>query len=167
VLLLHPTGPAESVLGGSRWAVERRGHRSGRLPALDLEAHRSVVQFACRLVAQGVATGTSLLCGVHDVSAGGLGVALAEMALAAGVGVQVEEIADHASLFAEVPSRFLAATDHPAEVIDRAGAAGVAATVLGRAGGDELRIGPLVSLPVARLAAGWTEAIPAALGERR
>jgi phosphoribosylformylglycinamidine synthase len=167
VLLFHPTRPAEPVLGGSRWAVEVRGHRSGRLPMLDLAMHRSVVEFACGLVAEGVATGTGLLCGVHDVSAGGLGVALAELALAAGIGVHAGQIADHAALFAEVPSRFLAATRHPEEVIDRAGVAGVAVTVLGRAGGDELRIGGLVSLPVERLRAGWTEAIPAALGERR
>jgi phosphoribosylformylglycinamidine synthase len=123
-----------------------------------------VVELVAELVAEGVAGGPGLLCGVHDVSAGGLGVALAEMALSAGLGVHVE-VAGHAELFEEAPSRFLAATHRPDEVADRASSAGATVTVLGTAGGDRLRIGALVTLSVERLRAGWSDAIPAALGE--
>jgi hypothetical protein len=59
------------------------------------------------------------------------------------------------------------ATHRPDEVLDRARAAGVGATVLGIATGDELAIGALVDLPVARLRADWSAAIPDALGGRR
>ncbi|HXR53602.1 MAG TPA: phosphoribosylformylglycinamidine synthase subunit PurL [Acidimicrobiales bacterium] len=167
VLLVHPrSAPGATLLGGSRWAVEVRGHRSGSLPSLDLASHRNVVELVGQLVAEGVAGGERLLCGVHDVSAGGLGVALAEMALSAGIGVRVDEVAGHAELFGEAPSRFLAATHRPDEVADRASSAGATVTVLGTAGGDRLRIGALVTLSVERLRAGWSGAIPAALGER-
>ena len=168
VVLLHPVGqPPPAVLGGSRWAAEVRGHRSGTLPSLDLAAHRLAVALVCDLVAEGVGEGSGLLSGVHDVSAGGLGVALAEMAVASGVGVRVEGVRDHAQLFAEPPSRFVVATQRIDEVLDRAGAAGVGATVLGVAAGDDLAIGALVNLPVARLRADWSAAIPDAIGGRR
>jgi phosphoribosylformylglycinamidine synthase len=168
VVLLHPEGPPPPpVLGGSRWAAEVRGHRSGSLPSLDLVAHRVVVALVSDFVAEGVGGGSGLLSGVHDVSAGGLGVALAEMAVASGVGIRVEGVRDHAALFAEPPSRFVVATHRPDEVLDRARAAGVGATVLGIATGDELAIGALVDLPVARLRADWSAAIPDALGGRR
>ena len=60
-------------LAGSRWAVERRGHRNGTLPALDLAGHRRLVEFVTDLVAEGVAGDGALVAGIHDVSGGGLG----------------------------------------------------------------------------------------------
>ena len=42
-------------LAGSRWAVERRGHRNGTLPPLDLAGHRRLVGFVSGLVAEGMA----------------------------------------------------------------------------------------------------------------
>jgi phosphoribosylformylglycinamidine synthase len=165
VVLLQVPPPAGPVLlGGSRWAVEVRGHRTGRLPPLDLASHRRVVDLVTQLVAEAVAGGRALLCGVHDVSAGGLGVALAEMAVSSRIGVRVDEVAGHAELFGEGPSRFVTATHRPQEVIDRASAVGVSASLLGRAGGDQLSIGNLVQLPVQRLRADWSGAIPDALG---
>ena len=47
---------------------------------------------------------------VHDVSSGGLAVALAEMAVAAGIGCAVDAVDDPAELFSELPSRFVIAT---------------------------------------------------------
>ncbi len=167
VVLLHPLSPPRPVLlGGSRWAVDVRGHRSGSLPRLDLAAHRGVVDLVSQLVAEGVAGGPALLCAVHDVSAGGLGVALAEMAIAAGTGVRVEGVGGHAELFGEAPSRFVVATHRPQELVERADTAGVAVTVLGKAGGDELTMGTLVTLSVERLRTAWSGTIPDALDER-
>ncbi|MGH9112323.1 MAG: phosphoribosylformylglycinamidine synthase subunit PurL, partial [Acidimicrobiales bacterium] len=62
-------GRTDASLGGSRWAAQCRGHRGGRLPALDLDAHRALVELVAGLVSAGA------LAGVHDVSDGGLGVA--------------------------------------------------------------------------------------------
>ena len=90
---------------------------------------------------------------VHDVSGGGLAVALAEMAAAAGTGC-VLEASDPAELFTELPSRFVVATPAPDELCARADAAGIPAAVLGRAGGDRFSLGGLVDLPVDALADG-------------
>ena len=111
-----------------------------------------------------------LLCGVHDVSGGGLAVALAEMAVRSGIGCvgagAGADLAGHAELFSELPSRVLVATDRPDEVLARAGAAGVPAAVLGRAGGDRLVVDGLVDLPLAEVRrARATGALPRALGE--
>jgi len=59
---------------------EARAGDEGRLPALDLEHHTKVADLVRQLVVGG------LLAGVHDVGGGGLGVALAEMAVRSGTG---------------------------------------------------------------------------------
>lgn len=152
-------GDAGSV-SGSRWAW-RRGHRAGAPPALDLEAHRAVCDLVRGLVADG------LVLGVHDL-ADGLGVALAEMAAASGVGVTVRppDGADHRWLFAESPSRFVLALDPAAvgEVHRRHRASGVPARPVGDAGGDRFTIAGLVDLPLAEVVAAWRGRLPAELG---
>ena len=165
-------------LAGSRWAVECRGRRHGVLPPLDAEAHARLTRFVASLVGEevggavgeevGRAVGEEnrLLDGVHDVSGGGLAVALAEMAVAGGVGVQVRGIDGHAELFTELPSRVLVTTGRPEELRARASAAGVPAEVLGTAGGERfVVVGPastLVDLSVAEL----SEAMAGSLAKR-
>ncbi len=120
---------APPSLAGSRWAVEVRGHRDGTLPALDLPGHRRLVSFVTDLVAEGVAGGATrgpaLVSGIHDVSGGGLGVALAEMAVRSGIGVRVAGVADHHELFTEAPSRVVVCTTRRADLVARAAEAGV------------------------------------------
>jgi len=164
LLVLGPVSSSDDLgLGGSRWAVEVRGHRTGALPPLDLAAHRVVVELVRDMVAETVATGSGLLCGVHDVSAGGVGVALAEMAIRSRVGARVDTISGHRELFSEAPSRFVVATHQPSEVADRAASFGVSARVLGRAGGVSLAVGGLFELAVDGLRSRWSDAIPDAL----
>ena len=159
-------------LGGSRWAVEGRGRRRGVLPPLDLPAHRRLVDLVAGLVAETVSgvDGGGVLTGVHDVSGGGLGVALAEMALSSGdgsspLGARLHPLAGHAELFTELPSRVAVATASPDEVLERAGHAGVPAAVLGTVGGDRLVIDGLIDVSVADLGSTWTRSLPGALGE--
>jgi phosphoribosylformylglycinamidine synthase len=102
---------------------------------------------------------------VHDVSAGGVGVALAEMAIRAGVGARIDAIGGHGELFSEAPSRFVVATHRPSEVVDRAASLGVRASVLGRAGGPSLVVAGLLEVAVDRLRSRWSDAIPDALAE--
>jgi phosphoribosylformylglycinamidine synthase len=140
-------------LAGSRWAVELHGHRGGTLPALDLDGHARLLALVARIVGEG------LVAGVHDVSEGGLGVALAEMAVAARTGCRVSLPGAaagrpaHADLFGEGPSRLL----------DRAGEAGVAAVVLGRAGGDRLVVEGVLDLALDSVAEAAGRALPEAL----
>ncbi len=168
LVLVSPQAPrSRPMLGGSRWAVECRNHRSGRLPRLDLEAHGRVVSFVAGLVAAEVGQGAGLVGAVHDVSGGGLGVALAEMAVAGRVGARIGGIENHLELFAETPSRFVVATRRPGELVASAGAAGLRVDVLGTVGGDELSIEGLLAVSVERLAGRSAGALPLALGEQR
>ena len=116
-----------------RWRCAAGG--AGRCPRSTSTPTAGWSTWCADLVAEAVAGGDGLLCGVHDVSAGGLGVALAEMAVRSGIGFAGAgagaDLAGHAELFTELPSRVLVATDRPDEVLDRAGPAGVPATVLG------------------------------------
>jgi phosphoribosylformylglycinamidine synthase len=157
--LLLLGAPATELGGGSLWALQRHGFRGGRLPALDLVAHVDLVQLVTALVAEG------LVDGIHDVSEGGLGVALAEMAVRSGIGCSVFGVAGAGALFSEAPSRVVVcvAPERAAEVARRADAAGVPVTELGEAGGDRIVVQGLVNVPVADARAAAEGAIPNAL----
>jgi len=169
VVLLGARAAADGALPleGTRWATERRDHRAGRVPAVDLAAHAAVCAFVAGLVAQqvGAAPGAAgLVRAVHDVSGGGLAVALAEMAAAAATGCALE-LGDPAELFTELASRFVVATADPDELCARAAARGIPAAVLGRAGGDRFRLGTLVDLPLDALREAEDGNLARALGD--
>jgi phosphoribosylformylglycinamidine synthase subunit PurL len=162
-LVLLDGGPPASgppSLGGSRWARQVRDHRNGSLPPLDLPGHARLLTLVTALVAEGVAGGGGLVAGIHDVSGGGLGVALAELAVRSGVGVQVAGVADHHELFAEAPSRVVVCTTDAPGLVARAADAGVGFRVLGTAGGDRITIGDLVDVPVAEATEAWRHRLP-------
>ncbi len=152
-------------LGGSRWAVERRGHRNGTLPVLDLPGHRRLVDLVASLVGGAVGGGESLVAGIHDVSGGGLGVALAELAVRSGVGVRVAGVVDHHELFTEAPSRVVVCTTRRNELVSRAAEAGVGFRVLGETGGDRMVVEGLVDLSVALATGSWRDRLPSLLDE--
>ncbi|HVT41742.1 MAG TPA: phosphoribosylformylglycinamidine synthase subunit PurL [Acidimicrobiales bacterium] len=156
-------------LTGSRWATERRSHRGGTVPAVDFTAHAKACALVADLVAAQVAGAAGPVHGVHDVSGGGLGVALAEMAAEAGVGCTVFDGSgadpDPAELFTELPSRFVVATSDPEGLCARASAQGVPCEVLGRAGGDRLTLGTRVDVPVTAVREAYEGNLASALGE--
>jgi len=153
VLLGARSAPDRSFpLEGTRWATERRDHRTGDVPAVDFATHATLCAFVAGLIAAqvGGAVGDGPVHAVHDVSGGGLALALAEMAAAAGTGCALD-VEDAAELFTELPSRFVVATPVPDELCARATALGIPAAVLGRAGGDRFALGGLVDLPLEAL----------------
>jgi len=152
-------GASEPNLAGSRWAWER-GARGGPLPALDLQAHTRL----CNLVRELVAGGSA--AGLHDISVGGLGVALTEMAVRSGVGFRIAGVADHVELFGESPSRVVVCADpeRAQEIFRRAGEVGVPAAFLGGSGGDVLAFEGLCEIPLADAVESWRDAIPKAMG---
>jgi phosphoribosylformylglycinamidine synthase subunit PurL len=154
-------------LAGSRWAVELRGHRNGTLPALDLAGHRRLVEFVTGVVADGVAgiSSPALVSGIHDVSGGGLGVALAELAVRSGIGLDVAGVADHHELFTEAPSRVLVCTTRRAELVSKAAEAGVGFRVLGTTEGDRVVVEGLIDISVADATAAWRDKLPSLLDE--
>ena len=112
---------------------------------------------------QAIVTGLVRSC--HDLSEGGLAVALAEMAFAGGVGVEVpdlsrlpgaEGLSDEARLFSESPTRFLleVRSGHAAEL--RACLAGVPAARIGfTVTGDRVQLGESIDAGLAELKEAW------------
>jgi len=108
---------------------------------------------------------------VHDLSDGGLAVALAEMTMASGIGASIQQppAAGFASaFFGEDQGRYLVTVgaDCHEAVAERAGAAGVSLASIGRTGGDRLVLGDGDPLAVAKLRdrhEGW---FPHFMGDR-
>ena len=139
-----------SDLGGSEFLELIHGLVAGR-PSIDLDLEVAV-QRACReLISSGVAKSA------HDCSDGGLAVALAESAVAGGLGAEVSAPVSgrwDAALFGEGQSRIVVSlsSDRLAELHDICADGQVPYLVLGTVSGADLVFGDLLSVPVSRLA---------------
>ncbi len=160
VLLLGSSG---DEFGGSAYQRLLYGVEAGRPPAVDLGAEAAL----CALLRRARRSGW--LSGCHDLAEGGLIVALAECAMAWGLGMRGSFDGGPLSLFSEGQGRAIV-TASPArvdEVLGSAEALGVAASDIGEVGGDRLVLGfdgGAVDSPVDELRAVWTEALPRAVG---
>lgn len=143
-------GAAEDVLGGSLWLQARHGQVAGRLPRLDLAAEAALQALLVELA------GAGLVRSAHDVSDGGVAVAVAESAILGSVGAAVELGGGEAALFGEGQSRAVVscAPADAAALLARAAAAGVAARLVGKVGGERLGIGA-IELDLAAAADAW------------
>jgi phosphoribosylformylglycinamidine synthase len=136
----------------------------GRVPALDLARERAVQRTVLRAAEEG------LLRSAHDCSDGGFAVALAESCFSTlnrpAIGAEVNLTSDDslsmpAHLFGETPSRILISFDEAARprLEEIAAHEGCPLTLVGRAGGDELRItldgAQVVSSRVDELEKAW------------
>ena len=124
-------------LGQSLYLREVLGREEGAPPPVDLAQEKRVGDFVRGLIAAGEVTAC------HDVSDGGLGCALAEMALASGIGVSLYyqgEGSDAEFLFGEDQGRYVIAFDAAfTDAFDaRAEAAGVNYLLCGEAGGSDI-----------------------------
>jgi phosphoribosylformylglycinamidine synthase len=159
----YADGERPFPLAGSRWAT-KRGRRGGVIEGIDLEALSLTLDFVVNEIASICAGDASDVTAVHDVSGGGLAGSLAEMVAATGIGAEIVELEGHAELFSEFPGRFVMATSDVEAFQSRARAAGVSSTRLGMSGGDRLRVGSMIDLPVTQIAARRRDALEDALG---
>jgi phosphoribosylformylglycinamidine synthase len=145
VLLGAPLGH----LGASLWLREILGREDGPPPPVDLFAERRTGDF----VRAEILAGRIAAC--HDVSDGGLLVAIAEMAMASGIGATLlagpDTLPPHAFWFGEEAARYVAAVADSPALLARAGAAGIPARLLGRSGGPDLTLPGAVSISIAAL----------------
>jgi phosphoribosylformylglycinamidine synthase len=137
-------------LGQSVWLREIQGREDGLPPPVDLAHEKRVGDFVRALVRDGTATA------VHDVSDGGIAVALAEMAMASGIGVTTTELNDIEpveSFFGEDQGRYLVTIreDDLDRVHEAAEAAGLFAPWIGTTGGTDVKLGEAAAIPVAKL----------------
>jgi phosphoribosylformylglycinamidine synthase len=118
---------------------------------VDLAAERRHGDFLRKLIGEG------LVSSCHDLSDGGLSVALAEMAMAGRRGAALElaggETPNAAWLFGEDQGRYLlaASAQNAPALLERARAAGVPAAAIGRVGGASLTLAPGEAISVAEL----------------
>jgi phosphoribosylformylglycinamidine (FGAM) synthase-like enzyme len=120
--LLLLVGETRNELGGSHWAMVR-GLEGGNAPRVDLDDAPRIFRAVHKAISRG------LVRSCHDLSEGGLAVALAEMAIAGGLGARVvfaqdpPDLHPASLLFSESPTRFLLevrpeATDAIFEILD-------------------------------------------------
>ncbi|MEP7025698.1 MAG: phosphoribosylformylglycinamidine synthase subunit PurL, partial [Actinomycetota bacterium] len=154
VLLLGRTG---AELGGSLWAHVTHGHVGGHPPVADLPAEQRLAQ-----VLTGAAT-SGLLLAAHDLSDGGLAVALAESCLDGGTGCTVTLPGDpFVTLFSESSARALVAVRPGSAAAFRQLCADhdVPAEVIGATGGQALKVAGQFSITLADLGAAHQEILP-------
>ena len=142
-------GETEGWLGQSLWLREVAEREEGPPPPVDLAAERRNGDFVRGQILQG------RIRACHDVSDGGLLVAVAEMALAGRTGARLTAPpplsgtpSPHAIWFGEDQGRYVLATADSAALLEAAAAAGVPAARIGQSGGADLTLpgGDTISL---------------------
>ena len=166
-------GETQGWLGQSVYLREIAGREDGAPPPVDLTAEKAHGDFVRGLIRDGKVTAC------HDVSDGGIAVALAEMALAAsgnsaradssgkkktGLGAVFMESKGpprHAYLFGEDQARYLVTTASPVTLLDLAATAGIPARIIGQTTDDgQLTLGPEDSISVDVICSGHEGWLP-------
>jgi phosphoribosylformylglycinamidine (FGAM) synthase-like enzyme len=158
-------GGGQAQLDGSEYLATRHRRLGQSPPPIDLEGEKALADLVVGLIEAG------LVAIAHDVSDGGIAVALAEMAMAgAGCGCDVTLAADRRrdrALFGESGCRMLLAVDaeHAEAVSATAERAGVALLYLGKTAGTDVVIrdaggAVVVRAPLTDLRTAWEETLP-------
>jgi phosphoribosylformylglycinamidine (FGAM) synthase-like enzyme len=137
-----------SHLGQSAYLRDIIGKVDGPPPPVDLDAERKNGEAVRSAILQGK------VAACHDISSGGLLVALAEMCLAGGVGATVSLSGDaptHAQAFGEDQGRYLIATSDGDALAGAMIDAGLTADVIGFTGGESVTVNDVGSVALADL----------------
>ena len=148
-------------LGRSAWLETVCGREAGAPPPVDLVSERRNGEFVRGLILAG------RVVAVHDISDGGLAVALAEMAIAGGVCATIDAGAvvgpAHAWLFGEDQARYVISVEAGAvaQIFADARAAGVPVAAIGETGGDGLTLPGEAQISVKALDSAFESFLPA------
>jgi phosphoribosylformylglycinamidine synthase len=157
-------GPEGSHLGQSLYQELATGRYEGAPPPVDLAAERRAGDFVRGLIRE------HRVSAVHDISDGGLLVAVAEMALAGGIGVTLDtppaHLSAHAVWFGEDQGRYVvaAAREEAARILREASQAGIPARVVGKVTGDSLKLPGEAPLSLASLRTAHERWLPQFMG---
>ena len=157
VLVIGATGEEFS---GSTWADVLHSHLGGMPPVVDLAAERALAGLMLDAVK------ARIVEAAHDLSDGGLAMALVEASLRHGVGVRVELADPFVELFSESVARALVmvSEDNHEAFVELAEKHGVELSSIGRSGGDFVEVVGQFRVPIAELRTVWTATLPAVLG---
>jgi phosphoribosylformylglycinamidine synthase II len=154
-------GETTGWLGQSMYLREICGREEGAPPPVDLLEERENGDLVRALILDGAASAA------HDLSDGGLAVALAEMAMVAGVGATLDDAPDdipaHAYWFGEDQARYLVTVPagKVAGVLERARGSSVPVWRIGTTGGDALTLPgerPILVTILRERSEGWLPA---------
>jgi len=155
-------GETEEEFGGSEWAHVAHGHLGGLPPVARLESERDLALVLTEAASRGLLTGS------HDLSDGGLAIALAEACIAQGVGCEVSLTGDDAfvDLFSESSARALVtvAPESFDAFAQLCAARDVPCYGLGTTGGDSLKVEGVLEIPVTELRKTHTSTLPGIFG---
>jgi phosphoribosylformylglycinamidine synthase len=154
-------GDTQGWLGQSVYLREVCGREEGAPPPVDLETEKRNGNVVRGMIHAGTASA------VHDVSDGGLLVALTEMAMASGIGAILdaapEELVPHAWWFGEDQARYVVTVPetHLLTVLSKLKAVDVPCHVIGKTGGHDISIEGETPVSITSLKAGFEGWLPA------
>ncbi len=162
ILLVGAPAGWGAHLGQSAFLRDIHGRAEGAAPPVDLAHEKRTGDFVRALIVAGrVET-------AHDCSDGGLAVALAEMAMASGIGASIDAPPGDpaAALFGEDQGRYVlaVAADAAPAILAAAAAAGCAALAIGVTGGRELKLGQARAISLDELTTAHESWFPAFMG---
>jgi phosphoribosylformylglycinamidine synthase II len=139
VLIGAPAGWGTHI-AQSVYMRDIHGRTDGPPPPVDLAQERKVGDFVRELIRDGMATA------VHDCSSGGLALAIAEMAMASGIGATVNALADANPIpvfFGEDQGRYVVTVERGDldELLEMAEEKGIFAPFIGTTGGATVTLG--------------------------
>ena len=118
----------------SLYLREILGREEGPPPPVDLAAEKRHGDFIRSLIQSGQVNAC------HDVADGGLLVAVAEMAMASGIGADLGVSGDAAFWYGEDQARYVITSTQPEGLLALAEKIGIPATLIGKTAGLSLRI---------------------------
>ncbi len=161
---IYIIGETKEELGGSEYFA-LLGKLTGEVPRVNPKLGREIFQNLF------FANQNGYLLSLHDISEGGIGIAIAEMCIWGKIGAEISlsEIPGREKikrkdflLFAESNTRFLCEVKREKEEDFKKLFAHLPFAQIGRVGGDKLSINDdknLISLPVAKLAPVWSDSL--------
>ncbi|AQX19858.1 phosphoribosylformylglycinamidine synthase subunit PurL [Bartonella sp. WD16.2] len=158
-------GPCGSHLGQSIYARDILNIEDGAPPYVDLQLEKKNGQFVRDVINYG------FIHAAHDISDGGLAIALAEMVIKANKGIRAKlsnKLPHHAELFGEDQGRYLLAVN-PNKFNDLktlAQTSEVSLMELGTVEGNVLDIKDVLTLPVSKLTQAYESWFPEFMGEK-
>ena len=154
-------GDTQGWLGQSIWLRDVCGREEGAPPPVDLAAEKRNGDVVRGMIHAGTATA------VHDLSDGGLLVALAEMAITGKIGAKIDaaptSIVPHAWWFGEDQGRYLVtvAEDQVESILAKTAAVGVPCARIGTTGGAALDVAGVRAIAIAKLSQTFEQWFPA------
>lgn len=146
-----------SQLGGSAYLAEVFGFEKGALPAIDYDYELKLGALVRVLVTE------QLVKSCHDISDGGLAIALSECcfapfsAIGASLKLDPKPSSDVGALFSEHGGRYIisASAESVSRIEAKANAAGVAIEARGSVGGDQIDVIDVASIDLSQARAAW------------